>query len=265
MIDWRQRRFKAMPPRSFPAPYNRSTVRLPLALAYAALCHGLFAIAALTMIGVMHTGMTASFGTLPWPWSVAANALLVLQFPLGHSLLLTRRGQMALKRLAPAPIAADLSTTTYVVVASIQVLALFALWTPSGIIWWRAEGATAIVMTTLYALAWVRLAKATFDTGIEVQSGLLGWTSLARGVKPVFPDMPTTGLYVHSRQPIYSSFALTLWTVPVWTPDQLALAIPLTAYCVLGPRLKERRMMRLFGERFARYRERVPYFLPLRL
>jgi hypothetical protein len=31
------------------------------------------------------------------------------------------------------------------------------------------------------------------------------------------------------RQPIYAAFALTAWTVPVWTPDQLFHAIGLTS------------------------------------
>jgi methanethiol S-methyltransferase len=58
------------------------------------------------------------------------------------------------------------------------------------------------------------------------------------------------------------AFALTLWTVPVWTPDQLALALTLTAYCLLAPRLKERRFAARYGDRFHRYRAAVPYVLP---
>ena len=51
-----------------------------------------FAVAVIAMIVVMYTGMTASFGRVPAPWSWAANLLLVLQFPLGHSLLLSKTG-----------------------------------------------------------------------------------------------------------------------------------------------------------------------------
>ena len=86
--------------------------------------------------------------------------------------------------------------------------------------------------------------------------------SLAQDKKPVFPDMPTTGLFGIIRQPIYVSFALTLWTVPVWTPDQLVLALVLTAYCLLAPRLKEARFEKRYGEKFRVYRNRVPYAVP---
>lgn len=86
--------------------------------------------------------------------------------------------------------------------------------------------------------------------------------SLLARIRPVFPDMPTTGLFCVVRQPIYVAFALTLWTVPVWTPDQLVLASVLTAYCLLAPLHKERRLAARHGDEFARYRARVPYALP---
>ena len=117
-------------------------------------------------------------------------------------------------------------------------------------------------MTTAYAASWLILLKASFDAGAEVQSGALGWMSLVARIRPVFPDMPTRGLFRLIRQPIYVAFALTLWTVLVWTPDQLALAIGFTAYCLLAPRLKERRFAARYGARFDRYRAAVPYALP---
>ena len=57
-------------------------------------------------------------------------------------------------------------------------------------------------------------------------------------------------------------FALTLWTGPVWTPDRLALAAVWTAYCMIGPRLKERRYLAWHGEAFRRYQSEVPYMAP---
>ena len=75
--------------------------------------------------------------------------------------------------------------------------------------------------------------------------------------------MPTSGLVRIIRQPIYVAFALTLWAVPVWTPDQLALAITLSAYCLVAPRLKERRFAKRYGDRFRAYQRKVPYIVPL--
>lgn len=233
-----------------------------MALLFGMACHALFAAAVLAMILGMFQGMRAGLGAVPWPWAGLANAALLLQFPLAHSLLLTGPGGRWLARLVPGPHGQTLASTTYALIASLQLLALFALWTPSGIVWWRAEGAAFWGLCGAYAASWVLLAKASFDAGAEVQSGALGWMSLLARIRPVFPGLPTLGLFRIVRQPIYLAFALTLWTVPVWTPDQLVLACVLTAYCLFAPRLKERRLAARHGDAFARYRAAVPYALP---
>jgi protein-S-isoprenylcysteine O-methyltransferase Ste14 len=236
--------------------------RIALALTFGMLCHALFAAGVLAMIVAMFFGLSESLGSVPWPMAALSNAALIAQFPLVHSVLLTGRGGRLLARLIPGPHGQTLATTTYAIIASAQLLALFALWTPSGIVWWRAEGVALFAMTTAYAASWLILMKASFDAGAEVQSGALGWMSLLARIRPVFPDMPTSGLFRLIRQPIYVAFALTLWTPPVWTPDQLVLAVSLTAYCLLAPRLKERRFAARYGARFYRYRAEVPYILP---
>jgi len=196
-----------------------------LALAYGVVCHAVFAVAVLAMIVAMFFGMSESLGRVPAPWHIVVNALLIVQFPLAHSVLLTARGRAFLSRLAPRPHGSTLATTTYAIIASAQLAALFLLWTPSGIVWWRAEGAAFWLLCAAYASAWLILIKASYDAGPEVQSGALGWMSMVQKIRPRFPDMPDTGLFRLIRQPIYVGFALTLWTVPVWTPDQLALAL----------------------------------------
>ena len=40
------------------------------------------------------------------------------------------------------------------------------------------------------------------------------------------------------------------------------MAVAWTVYCILAPRLKERRYLAIYGQAFARYRTQVPYFLP---
>jgi len=236
--------------------------RIALALGMGILCHSVFAMAVLAMILAMFFGMSESLGRVLWPWALIANAVLILQFPLVHSVLLTGRGGRWLARLIPGEHGATLSTTTYALIASLQLLALFTLLTPTGIVWFRAEGWTLWTICVAYTGSWILLMKASFDAGAEVQSGALGWMSLLANRRPVFPDMPTLGLFRVIRQPIYVAFALTLWTVPVWTPDQLVLAMTLTAYCLLAPILKERRFAARHGERFERYRQTVPYAVP---
>lgn len=241
---------------------SKSARRVALALCYGALCHGMFACAGLAMLVGLFTGMQSGFGQVPQPWAWLVNTALLLQFPLAHSYLLTPRGRSFLDRLAPWHYGTQLATTSYATIASLQLLILFALWTPSGVVLWRAEGWAFWVLCCAYGASWALLTKASFDAGPSVQSGALGWMALLRRREPVFPDMPETGLFRVVRQPIYVAFALTLWCVPVWTPDQLLIASFYTGYCVFAPRLKERRFLHLYGDRFRIYQTRVPYWVP---
>ena len=238
------------------------TIERVIAIIYGMLCHALFLLGVGTMMFEMGFGMSRCLGTLSSPWREIADGVLLIQFPLVHSLLLSRQGRKLLGYLAPLDLGVRLSTTTYATIASIQVGLLFLLWTPSGTVWWRAGGPWLVVTCGLYATAWLLLLRSIIDAGFPLQVGLLGWWAVARGRKPVYPPMPRGGLFRLCRQPIYVAFALTLWTVPCWTPDQLAVAVVLTLYCFLGPLLKEARFQRLFGGEFARYRRRVPYWLP---
>lgn len=245
-----------------PGARQASKRDLAVALLFGGACHLLFALGVGTMMAAMAFGMGRCLGRVPSPWAVLADAALLLQFPLLHSLLLARPGRRWMARLAPFGLGPRLSTTTYVILASLQTGLLFALWTPSGTLWWRAEGAALAALCTLYAASWLLLLKSIVDAGLPLQVGLLGWWAVARGRAPVYPPMPRRGLFRLCRQPIYLSFTLTLWTVPTWTPDQLCVALVLTAYCVSGPLLKEARFGRSFGAEFAGYRRGVPYFLP---
>jgi hypothetical protein len=103
----------------------------------------------------MFFGMSQSFGQVPAPWSIIVNLFLALQFPVAHSILLSKRSSAVLARLAPIAFGPTLATTTYAIIASVQLLMLFALWTPSGIIWWQADGAVFAILCCLYMLSWL--------------------------------------------------------------------------------------------------------------
>jgi ubiquinone biosynthesis O-methyltransferase len=236
--------------------------RIVVAACYGVLCHILFIAAVAAMMVMMFFGMSHSLGSLAGPWRVAVNALLLLQFPIAHSLLLTARGRKALGSLAPWGLGRDLSTTTYVIIAALQVLALFLLWSPGGTIWWRAHGVPFALLCGAYVLAWLALFKSIIDAGFALQVGLLGWHAVVKDIAVHYPQMPQRGLFKFCRQPIYVSFAATTWTVPTWTPDQLAVASALTLYCLVGPLFKEARFKSRFGDQFDEYRRRVPYWIP---
>ncbi len=216
------------------------------------------------MVVGLFDGMRHGLGTLDGPRAVAANLLLLLQFPLLHSFLLTRRGRAVLAAMAPSGLGKDLAPTTYALIGSLQLCATFLCWSPSGTVWWEPHGVAFGVFVALTALAWLFLLRALWDGCLGLQTGAIGWLAVLRGRRVTYPAMPEQGLFRHCRQPIYLGFALTLWTGPVWTPDHLSVALAWTTYCVLGPRRKEQRFAQHYGAAFSSYRERVPYLIPFR-
>jgi len=236
--------------------------RTALALSYGAVNHALFAAAILAMVAGLYSGMASSLGRLAGGAALGANAALALQFPLLHSFLLSRAGRAWLDRLAPREFARDLATTSFALVASLQVLATFALWSPSGVVLLQAQGPWRWLSLCAFAASWALLVTALANAGMGLQTGAIGWWSVLRGVRPSFGDFPTHGLLRRCRQSVYLAFALTLWAGPTLTLDRLALALVWSAYCALGPLHKEARHRARYGERFELYRRRTPYLLP---
>ncbi len=237
---------------------NSPTLRRAGAVALGLTTHTLFAIGVTAMVLGLATGMRTGLGSLSGRSAIAANLALALQFPVLHSLALSRTGQ----RWLAAPWGRDLTTTVYAAFASVQVGATFLLWSPTGELWWSPSGALRGAFYGLYAAAWLLLGKAMWDSGLALQTGSLGWWAVARGRAPQYPPMPTRGLFAHWRQPIYTAFAATLLTGPDWGFDRVLIVLVWGVYCVLGPLHKEARYARYHGAAFATYRANHPYWLP---
>jgi protein-S-isoprenylcysteine O-methyltransferase Ste14 len=241
---------------------NYSIAQRGFAVVLGAACHLAFLAGVGSMIAGLYSGLRIGRGPFSGGQAALFDLLLVLQFAIVHSLLLSRPGRAWLERMTPLRLGRDLATTTYALVASLQLVLTFAAWSPIGVASWEPHGPLRAVVTVAYAGSWLLLLKAMSDAGLSVQTGLLGWSAVARGRAPSFPRFGIRGTFRYVRQPVYIAFALTLWTGPVWTLDHLMLALGWTLYCVLGPQLKERRYLRAYGDRFERYRALVPYWIP---
>ena len=229
-----------------------------VALVYGVISLVLFATAVVVSILSLYRGLDGGLVRLHGPAALALAAVLVAQFAGGHSWLLSKPGRGFLSHLAPLGLGQALGTTIFTALAAAQLTATFALWPSSGVVWAEPHGALLWILTILYALSWLLLAKSMSDAGLDVQIGTIGWRSVLRDQLPSYPPFARTGLFRYSRQPIYSAFALILWTAPVWTPDHLFLAVVWTAYLLVAPLFKEQRYLRYYGDAFARYQRSVP-------
>ncbi len=87
-----------------------------------------------------------------------------------------------------------------------------------------------------------------------------GDTAPLRGQEDDEP-LHTGGLHGRIRHPFYTAGMLLFWGL-AQSEAGVATALWATAYFLIGARLEEHRLIRLFGERYRDYRRRVPAFLP---
>ncbi|MCB9762062.1 MAG: isoprenylcysteine carboxylmethyltransferase family protein [Alphaproteobacteria bacterium] len=233
-----------------------------LALSYGVACHGLF----LAGCGIMNLnlffGMQLGVGPTG-AWAVPWNALLIAQFVVLHSWLLSGAGKRALRALVPARLGGLLDTTVFAALSSAQVGLLFGLWAPLPLPHVALSGAAWAASAVAFALGGGFLFVALWEASLGVHLGYTGWTALWRGDRPRYPrTFASTGLHGRIRHPIYVGFILVMWLGPVWSVDKLLLAVPLTAYCLMGPRRKEARYLARHGAAYRAYMARTPAFLP---
>lgn len=91
----------------------------------------------------------------------------------------------------------------------------------------------------------------------------LGFTALGIGRRSAvsLQALVTTGIYGRMRHPQSLAGLLLLWARDLTDTDLVINAV-LSLYLLIGARIEDKRLLKEFGEEYARYRERVPAFVP---
>ena len=125
----------------------------------------------------------------------------------------------------------------------------------------------------LYAVpspwAWLMMAgqaAALIGAGITLlQTNLWHFAGLAQ-ISAADPTATGTlsvdGTYAWVRHPLYTFSLIFLWLTPTMTVNTLTAWLVFTAYFYLGSIHEERRLLREFGEAYARYQAQVPRLIP---
>ncbi|MGC8855262.1 MAG: methyltransferase family protein [Anaerolineae bacterium] len=115
----------------------------------------------------------------------------------------------------------------------------------------------SLLMLTGQGLAAILLLIGVLQTG---PLSFAGVRQLIEEEKP--PSLVVTGLYRYVRHPLYTAGLLFLWLTPAMTLNLLTLYLAATLYILIGARFEERKLLREFGEAYARYQRSTPMLLP---
>jgi protein-S-isoprenylcysteine O-methyltransferase Ste14 len=190
--------------------------------------------------------------------SLAVDLGLLAAFAVQHSGMARPGFKAWWKRIVPE--AAERST--YVLVSSLAMVALFVLWEPIGGVVWSTEGIARTSLIGLYLAGWLLLLYATFLIDHFDLFGLKQvWRRLSNHSyrAPVFR---TPSLYKLVRHPLYIGWITISWAAPTMTVAHLIFAVGTTTYILIAIRLEERDLVSAFGDVYVDYRARTPMLIP---
>jgi protein-S-isoprenylcysteine O-methyltransferase Ste14 len=199
-----------------------------------------------------------SVRSAPFGVALLTDAGLLGLFAIQHSVM----ARPAFKRWWTRIIPKEAERSTYTLLSSLALIALFVFWEPIGGVVWSIEspGAQALIYGA-YAFGWLLVLVSTFLINHFDLFGLRQvWLHLHR--QPYRPlPFKTPVLYRYVRHPLYVGWFFAFWSTPMMTMAHLAFATATTAYILIAIQLEERDLM-VEHPQYAEYRKRVPMLVP---
>lgn len=199
--------------------------------------------------------------TIPLGEALLINAALLAVFAVQHSVMARPGFKRAWTRIIPKPA----ERSTYVLLSSLALIALFRLWQPmGGVVWNIEQPVLRAVLYGLFALGFLLVLVSTFLINHFDLFGLRQVYLYLRGKEYTQLRFGTPILYRHVRHPLYLGWLFAFWATPAMTIAHLVFAIVTTAYIFIAIQLEEKDLIDAYGNDYKRYREAVPMILPVR-
>ncbi|MEP7311765.1 MAG: methanethiol S-methyltransferase [Pseudomonadota bacterium] len=230
--------------------------------------YGFVTYAATLVVFVYGIGFIGGFGTpttldgvpdKPLLTALLIDLALLAGFAVQHSVM----ARPAFKRWWTRIIPAAAERSTYVLVSSVAMVALFVLWEPiGGVVWDAPVGAARTTIYALYGFGWALLLYTTFLIDHFDLFGLAQVWRNARGTSYRPPQFHTPSLYKLVRHPLYIGWLVIFWAAPTMTVAHLVFALMTTAYILVAIQFEERDLVDTFGSDYVEYRRRTPMIVP---
>jgi len=195
----------------------------------------------------------------PLGQALLIDALLLGLFAVQHSVMARPGFKRWWMRFVPKPV----ERSTFVLFASLALIALFAYWQPiGGVVWEVQDPAARIALYALCAFGWGLVLVATFLINHFDLFGLRQVWLYLRGKEYRPLSFGTPGVYKLVRHPLYVGFIIAFWVTPTMTAAHLFFAVMTTAYMLIAIRFEEHDLVAEHGARYAVYRKQVPMLVP---
>jgi methanethiol S-methyltransferase len=192
----------------------------------------------------------------PLAEALAIDLALLAAFAVQHSGM----ARPAFKRWWTRVVPEAAERSTYVLLSSLALVALFVFWEPiGGVAWTAPAGLAQSAVLGLYFFGWMLLLYTTFLIDHFDLFGL-GRHLRRQSYRP--PQFRTPSVYRLVRHPLYVGWLVIFWAAPVMTVAHLVFALMTTAYILIAIRLEERDLVSAFGGDYVAYRSRTPMLIP---
>lgn len=234
-----------------------------LAFIYGVISYGMFLGAfcyAIAFVGDFWVPKTINSGEagalLP---ALLINVGLLSLFAVQHSGMARPGFKKWWTKIIPEPI----ERSTYVLLASGVLFLLYWQWQPLPATIWSVENEIGRwILWGLFGLGWGLVVYTTFLISHARHFGLTQVRDFMKDRELWEPKFQTPNLYSHMRHPMMLGFFLAFWAIPDMTAGHLLFSVATTGYILIALQLEERDLLDAFGERYRKYREEVPMFIP---
>lgn len=195
------------------------------------------------------------------PWAaIAINCALLIVFALQHSVMARPAFKHWLNQCLPEATQRSHFVWTSGVVSAILVFC----WQPITGQIWQVEGQAAWVVWAIFGFGWAYLLAATFAIN---HFDLFGLRQVWFAIKHE-PYQPVAfkehWMYRYSRHPIMLGVLIGIWALPSMDASLLMMSVGLTAYIAIGLYFEERDLIKVWGQQYRDYQQRVGLLWTLR-
>jgi protein-S-isoprenylcysteine O-methyltransferase Ste14 len=229
-----------------------------LALLYGVLCYVVFLAVFLRAIWFVWT-MDSLAPASPWVRALVIDAVLLGLFAVQHSGMARQGFKRVWTRIVPQPV----ERSTYVLIASLVLLAVVEFWQPLPGVMWHVKAPSAVMLlNVLFWFGWLLLVTCTFLVDHFDLFGLKQVWRYWRGMPYEPPTFKKPGPYRFVRHPLYLGFLIAFWSAPLMTSGRLFFAVMCTGYILLAIQFEERDLIDFHGEQYKVYRSGVSMIVP---